>query len=1104
LADAGPTMKLLSLFFTRILNRRQLTHAFGITAVTLSLLAGCRPDKPAEVAEAEKLLPRKIDFNYHVKPILSDKCFACHGPDIKNRKGDLRLDTEEGAYAALKNAGNAHAIVPGSLKKSAVYARLISDDPELRMPPPESNLNLTAEEIAILTRWIEQGANYEPHWSFIPPEKPKLPKVKDKSWAQTPIDHFILARLEKEGLKPEARAGAEELIRRASFDLTGLPPSLEEIDRFKADPSAKAFEELIDRLLSSPAYGERMAADWMDLARYADSDGYLDDKHREFSPWRDWVIKAFNENMPYDRFITWQLAGDLIPDRTRESILATAFNRLHKKNSEAGIIFEEYRVEYVADRVQTLGQGILGLSLQCARCHDHKYDPVSQEDYFRLFAFFNSTDETGSPVYGPDQTPGPALLLTKDKEEERIRQLEKEISDYENQLAAIEKGAENALSPWLEQKHLTAQSLDKSVRQALVAHYPLDKAIDQNGRKVSPNLNDRQLPATCNDPLFKPGVKGNAYFVTDYNSVVLGKNVGWYERTEPFSVSLWIYPAKNYPDAGVFYHCEDLRLGLKGYSLKLENNKLQFIMAHSYPQNSFQVSTKEPLKEKEWVHVTITYDGSSRAEGAGIYLNGQKVPVSIDYNNLYKGILYEWNIHTYGFKGFQLGQRSLLLPFKDGGIDEVKIFNRELTPLEVLHDHSPEGTKAVLQNPGSSEYQALVKSHFVSHGIPQKKPLLDSLRAKRQQLNELMNAIPEIMVMGDLPQPRPTYVLDRGMYNAPTIEVEPGTPDAIFGFDNKWPRNRLGLAKWLFDRKNPLTARVFVNRIWQQHFGNGLVRTPGDFGNQGNLPTHPELLDWLAVSFIESGWDIKKLHKMIMMSAVYQQSSVVNPEKRERDPENLLLARGARFRLSAEMIRDNALATSGLLVDTIGGPSVYPYQPEGLWDELSDKVWRYKYLQEPGDGLYRRSLYTIWKRSAPPPSMLIFDTPERGECAVNRRKTNTPLQALVLLNDPQYIEAARALAGKLLKQHSAEPVEKQLNLAFRLITGRTPQKEESEILKSYFSEELSRFTDSPKLAEEYLSTGYLPTDEALPRPQLAAMATVVHSIMNTDEAITRK
>ncbi|PSL23816.1 DUF1553 domain-containing protein [Dyadobacter jiangsuensis] len=1073
------------------------------------VLARCGVEKPEEVKLALKEVPAELDFNYDVKPILSDKCFACHGPDAKKQKGGLRLDTEEGAYKALKNAKDGHratryAIVPGDLAASEVYNRLISQDPDLKMPPPASNLALSVKEIAILTRWIEQGAKYKPHWSFIKPEKPTVPKPKQAGWARTPIDHFILARLEKEKLSPSPEASREDLIRRASFDLTGLPPTLAQIDAFVADQSPDAYAKLIDRLLQSPAYGERMASEWMDVSRYADSDGYLDDKHRDFSPWRDWVISAFNRNIPYNRFVTMQLAGDLLPDKTKETILATAFNRLHKKSSEAGIVFEEYRVEYNADRVQTLGQGIMGLSVQCARCHDHKYDPISQEAYYKMFGLFNSTNETGSPVYGPDQTPGPALLLTSKENEEMLRFFDRKITGLTNRLALVKDNSEEDLRKWQNTGVLSEKLLDQTLREGMVAYYPFEKAVKTgDGKTVMPNaLNAKQL-AQCSEIILKPGVKGNAYFVSDYNSIKLGNNIGWHERTEPFSVELWVNPNTIYPDAGIFYHCEDLRLGYKGYSLRLANNRLQFIIAHSYPQNAIQVSTLAPVPMKQWTKVTVTYDGSSKASGARIYVNGEAAKTTVDFDNLYKGILYEKDIHTYGFQGFMVGQRNLLIPFKDGGIDELKIYNKSLTALEVLYNHNPKKAAEMLKIQISADQKAMVKEFYNAHFNAKAQMLRDSLKVRMDEQNALINSVPELMVMGDLPQPRPTYLLTRGAYNAPGKRVTPGALDAVMPFEGKFPQNRLGLARWLFDKNNPLTARVFVNRVWQMHFGNGIVRSSADFGNQGNLPSHPELLDWLAVDFMESGWNIKRLHKLIMLSATYRQTSKATPQLLEKDPDNTLLARGARFRFTAEMIRDNSLAISGLLVNRIGGKSVYPYQPAGLWDELSDKVWRYKYQQEPGEGLYRRSLYTIWKRTSPPPSMLIFDAPERGECVVKRRATATPLQALVLLNDPQYVEAARALAEKVL--HTCKTGGQDATaLAFRLITGRKPDNTEQRILRAFYTDELKRFRAKPAQALEYLRTGERKWDATLQPEEIAALATVSSSIMNTDEGHTRK
>lgn len=1075
----------------------------AVAWVCLVLLAGCGVKKPAGVELALKDLPETLDFNYDVKPILSDKCFACHGPDAKKQKGGLRLDTEEGAYKALKKTAGRHAIVPGDLAASEVYTRLVADDPGLKMPPPASNLKLSVKEIAVLTRWIEQGAEYKPHWSFIKPEKTGIPKPGLAGWARLPIDHFILERLETENLAPSGEASREDLIRRASFDLTGLPPTLAEIDAFVADQSPGAYEQVIDRLLRSSAYGERMASEWMDVARYADSDGYLDDKHRDLSPWRDWVIGAFNRNIPYDKFITMQLAGDLMPGKTKESILATAFNRLHKKSSEAGIVFEEYRVEYNADRVQTLGQGILGLSVQCARCHDHKYDPISQEAYYKMFGLFNSTNETGSPVYGPDQTPGPAMLLTTRENEQLLHFLDRQIADLDKQFTNQPTDSDDEFKKWVDTGNPSEKLIGKQVREGMVAHYPFDESTaTAGGKRITPNTVNRAQPAQCNEVILKPGAKGNAYFVSDYNSIRLGNNIGWHERTEPFSVELWINPNTVYPDAGIFYHCEDIRLGYKGYSLRLAQNKLQFIIAHSYPQNAIQVSTVAAVPVKKWTHITVTYDGSSKASGAKIYVNGEAAPVIADYDNLYKGILYEKDIHTYGFQGFLLGQRNLLIPFKDGGIDELKIFNKELTALEVLYNHDTGKAGEVLKRTDAGGV-AMLKDFYLANFNARRSALQGRLKMKRDEQNKLVNSIPELMVMGDLPKPRPTYLLTRGVYNARGKKVTPGALESVLPFEGKYPQNRLGLARWLFDKNNPLTARVFVNRIWQMHFGHGIVRSAADFGNQGDLPSHPQLLDWLAVDFVNSGWNIKRLHKMIMLSATYRQTSKTSPELLEKDPDNVLLARGARFRFTAEMIRDNSLAISGLLVSKVGGKSVYPYQPAGLWDELSDKIWRYRYAQEPGEGLYRRSLYTIWKRTSPPPSMLIFDAPERGECTVKRRSTNTPLQALVLLNDPQYIESARVLAQRVLREKAGDGTN-VVDKVFRLVTGRRPDATERQILGRFYTDELNRFRAKPGQVLEYLGTGTLKWDITLKPEEIAALATVAHAVMNTDEGYTRK
>ena len=1068
----------------RALHNLPITRSFYFLGFII--LLACQVEKPAEVVEAEQHLPEVVDFNIHVKPILSDRCFACHGPDKNNQEADLRLDTKEGLFAALKE-GNGHVVVPGNLRKSAVYQRIVADDPEMKMPPPESNLSLTPKEMAVLTRWIEQGAKWKPHWAFISPKQPNVPEMSQPDWVRSPIDHFVLAKLESKGLSPSPEADKETLIRRVSFDLTGLPPTLKEVDDFLADESPDAYEKVVDRLLASPAYGERMATHWMDVARFADSYGYLDDKHRPMWPWRDWVIQSYNENLPYDQFITWQVAGDLLPNATQEQVLATAFNRNHKQNSEAGIIYEEFRVEYVADRTNTVGKAFLGLTMECARCHDHKYDPISQKEYYQFFAFFNSTFEIGSPSYGIDQTPGPALLLTDSATDEQIASLKRAIAQQEQQVATHHQKA----TPNVTEAKMLAD-VAQHTRRNLVAYYPFDAVTDnQSTNKIEP-----AKPAVLTDPMPVDGVQNGAIKIDANNTVTLGKDVGLFERTDPFSVSMWIKPAKTYGEATVFQHNYHKRYGYTGYTLLLLDNKLSFQLAHSYPHNAIQVMSTEALPENEWAHVTLTYDGSSRAAGTQIFVNGKRAATEVVYDNLYKSIIPKENVHTYEFDGFMMGMRGNHTTFPEGLIDELKLFDRNLTALEVRHVY---GESDLVAQATAEELQ----EYYLAHYNPQYRQQQQELRQLREQENAVVDEVSEIMVMGDLPQPRPSFVLERGVYDAHGEPVTPGTPEQVLAFPDSLPKNRLGLARWLTHPQNPLTSRVAVNRFWQMHFGQGLVASSDDFGNQGDLPTHPELLDWLATRFVASGWDKKALHKLMVMSATYRQSSVITPDMLEKDPDNQWLARGPRHRLPAEMIRDNSLKVSGLLAEEIGGPSVYPYQPEGLWDELSNKPWRYQYEQAKDDGLYRRSLYTIWKRTAPPPSMLIFDAADRDVCTVRRRTTSTPLQALVLLNDPQYLEACRVLAERMMQEGGENP-EEQLTFGFRALTGRHPEPEEVQLITQMYEEEVARFAEAPESAVAYLGTGEHPRNKKLDAAQLASLATVANAIMNTDEAYTKK
>lgn len=1059
-----------------------------LVLIKFFLSIGCQSDLPPSVVDEIARLPEKIDYNFHVKPILSDKCFACHGPDSKKRKANLRLDFDSKGLEKIDSRSHTLADV-----HSEMLHRLTTKDPQIKMPPPESHLNLNPHQIAVLVKWMDQGAEYQPHWSFLPLAEPSDFEAVEDSWAQNEIDYFVQQKWKKNKIIPSPKASKTTLIRRLSFTLRGLPPTLEEIDAFLANNSPMAVDQLIDQFLDSPQYGERMAAQWMDVARYADSDGYLDDKHRDFSPWRDWVIHAFNQNMSYQDFVTQQLAGDLIPQANQSSKIATAFNRLHKKNSEAGIIFEEFRAEYVADRTTTFGKAFLGMTLECARCHDHKYDPISQKNFYEISSFFNSTNEIGHAVYGPGQVAGPSLLLTSQEQDTLIRYIQNELNVHKQSLASNAIQKESKFEQWYAQKKGAVRDMLKNLSNGLVAHYTFDEFQRSDASKLyySPSKLPGQKPARLSEPIIDQRPTEDGFFVGEFTQMTLPEKVGWFDQTDPFTLSFSIFPEHQDQESMVFGHCEQIRLGLKGYSLFINNAKLKFIMARSWPQNAIEVETKEPIPLKKWSQVTVTYDGTGAAEGIEIFTEGQKVAVERMGDVLYKSILFEPDIHTYGFEGFKIGASHKIKAFQNGGFDELKIYNRELTALEVAYLHNAQ------QNCQDKE---CYKEFYLKNIEPTHREWSERYRLLRKKLTQIMDPIPELMIMGDAKKYRPTHILNRGNYQDIGEEVFPNTPEVILGYDQDLPKNRLGLSQWLFDPRNPLTARVFVNRIWQMHFGVGLVSSSEDLGNQGRLPSHPRLLDWLSHYFMVNHWDIKKLHKKILSSATYQQDSKIRKDLIDIDPENLLLARGPSFRMSAEMIRDNALAISNLLVKKIGGKSVYPYQPKDLWD-LSDKKWKYRYPQEKGEGLYRRSMYTFWKRTAPPPSMLIFDTPNRDLCAVRRTLTSSPLQALVMLNDPQMIEAARVLAQYHIL-NDGEEAEEQLPLVFRKITGRIITNKELETLKRFYGEEKEKFSQNPQSALSYLKTGEHPLPPKIDITATAALTSVISGIMNTAEAIT--
>jgi len=1029
-------------------------------------------------------LTNRVDFNFDVSPLLSDRCFRCHGPDEKARKAKLRLDVPEAAYALRDENTGKRAVVPGHPERSELYRRITTDDPDDQMPPAKSNLSLSAGEKELLRRWIAEGGEYKPHWAFGSVGDVPVPKTPGPPTARNPIDAFVLARLQREGLSFSPEASRETLIRRLSFDLTGLPPTLDETDQFLADQSADAYERLVGRLLASKAYGERRANEWLDLARYADTYGYQNDVPYDISPWRDWVIKAFNENLPYDQFITWQLAGDLLPAPTQEQVLATAFNRLHRQTNEGGSVDEEFRSEYVADRVNTTTTVFLGLTFECSRCHDHKFDPIKQKDYYRMSAFFNNIDESGLYAHFTTATPTPALPLYPEGVEAKHRQLKEEIRQTEADLRLRALAARPEFEAWL------ASGTNVVAEPLPTAAFSLDE-IHTN--TTPDNVGTNRVAWLVEDPTQVEGKVGHALRFSGDNSLVC-KDAGAFNRTTPFSIGLWLKPAERQDRAVIFHRSRAWTdSASRGYELVLEEGKPAFGLIHFWPGNAAKIRATHPLPTNSWTHLTITYDGSSRASGMRIYLDGQLAETEIVRDNLSRDILHrqEWGDADVGSIELTLAARFRDSGFRNGEIDELKVFDRCLASLEVSRvarvTAAPPGAEALF-------------AYYLQRLDGGYQELLAVMRKRREAENALIGGVREIMVMHEMAGHRATHVLKRGAYDAPGEAVEPGTPDGIFPFRAEWPSNRLGLARWITDRRNPLTARVAVNRAWRTHFGRGLVATAGDFGTQGQLPTHPALLDWLAMTFMDSGWDLKELHRLIVTSATYRQSSKASSQLVSADPDNRLLSRGPKHRLQAEQIRDNALASSGLLSRRIGGPSVRPYQPPGLWEEAGTGK---HYDQDKGEGLYRRSLYTFWKRTSPPPSMLTFDATSREVCTAKRETTSTPLQALVLLNDPQYVEAARFMAEQLVRD-STKDLDARIVTAFRLTIGRLPTAAESTVLARLYQEQLDLFHKTPADAQRYVTIGDRPFDKTLPVEQVAATTVLANTLMSLDEFVMNR
>jgi hypothetical protein len=1072
-----------------------------LVLLTLAVLAAMSSPAAAESSD----MPSRIGFNRDVRPILSDKCFRCHGPDAASRAADLRLDVRE-AVTAIRD-GHA-AVVPGKPEASELFKRITTADTDTRMPPADSELVLTAAEREVLRRWIAEGAEYEPHWAFVPPHKAAPPKVQNAAWVRNPIDAFVLARLEREKLSPSPEADAATLCRRLHLDLTGIPPTPEQVAKFvrefspsprlphspsgseeresgRAGDSEKAYSALVDALLASPRYGERMAGPWLDAARYADTNGYQTDGPRQMWRWRDWVIEAFNRNLPYDQFTIEQLAGDLLPSPTLDQRIATGFNRNHRMNAEGGIIPEEFLVEYVVDRVETTATVWLGLTLGCARCHDHKYDPFSQREFYRLFAFFNNVPEPGKAVR--DDNSPPFIPAPTRVQQARLKQLDAAVADAEKRWNALQPQIATAERKWVgESQRLLA---DWTITEGLLHRYRFDGNV--NDDVVTP-VPDPEIPAE-EQPQYAGGPFAEALVFDGSFDLRFAKPLE-FDSERPFSSAVWIKPEK--PTSTV-YAAMDPDQSYIGVELRMIDGSVEVILSNRILDDAIRVRTKQKLPLNTWSHVAWTYDGVKLAERVRVYLDGKPVETETLSDTLSNKFTATASV--------QVGGGGTRDDFR-GRLADLRFYNRQLPADEAAIVYCGLSLRGLVQAYDEDREPAVrVKLReyflrFVADG--QIKAARQALQKAQAERAEFMQRVPTTMVMHEVPGLRKTHLLKRGEYDKPGEAVTAGVPDALpVVLSSGATVDRLTLARWLVDRRHPLTARVAVNRLWQQLFGIGLVKTVEDFGAQGEAPSHPELLDWLAVEFIDRGWDMKQLLKLIVTSAAYRQSSHVSPELRARDPENRLLARGARFRLSAEAVRDSALAVSGLLVERLGGPSVKPYQPFGLWEELATGTVRYE--QDHGDDLYRRGLYVYRKRAVAPPGLLTFDAAAREACVVRQTRTNTPLQALNLLNDVTFVEAARALATRMLRDGGSS-ADDQIAYGFRLALGRDPTHEEAAILHKGYQRRLAEFRQDQGAAEKLIKQGESPIDAKLDAAELAALTTVGNVLLNLDEFVTRQ
>ena len=1043
-------------------------------------------------------LAEEINFNRDIKPILSDRCFHCHGPDEETREGHLRLDIPDGKDGAFRVRKNKAAIVPGKPEQSHLYLRIITGDEDDVMPPLDSHKKaLSAKEKETFKQWIKEGAKWANHWAFEKPVKPAVPQVQDKKWAKNPIDNFILSNMSQKGLKPSSEAPRYKLIRRLSYDLNGLPPTPAEVDAFVNDKSPKAYENLVDRLLSKKAYGERMALPWLDMARYGDSSVYHADGPRFMWPWRDWVIKAYNQNKPFDQFTIEQIAGDHIKDKTYDQHIATAFLRNNGTTDEGGAFFEEYRVEYTVDRLSTVSKIWLGLTTECAQCHDHKYDPISQEEFYEMYAFFNVAADPGRQTRKGNQAP--VLKVTKnDSQQKIIDSLTELMNSYKKKEEDYKKAQEPNFNKWLtkQSKLLSAKSpLDlKGLRHFFPynSQYTTDDFLSPNVVK-HPQINRLKEVNGLDehkDPKSKKLVAKTRALNFNNQAAQYGDKGNWIDVNSAFTASTWIRYSPQKHSQLLFSKWD--KKAKKGYEFYItKDHKLLVNFTSEVKKSTLVVETEKLPNHNKWQLLSFSYDGSGKGAGIKVYTDGKLLPQKVLSDTL-KGSVKTKSAFTVAKRdGHNLKSPLTMLQIYDRvlSVEEIKA-SLKMKVQDYLY------TKENLAN---KDFLAKSKYYYFNKIDRKYRGIQKQVSDQQNRVNQAKNL--NVMVMQDTK--RPTYILSRGAYDQPQKDKEifPSTPKVLPPMKKEYPKNRLGLAKWIMDEDNPLTARVTVNRYWMMLFGHGLVDTVADFGNQGSWPTHPELLDWLAVDFQKNGWDVKRMIKQLVMTATYRQDSVLTKDLLKADKGNKLYARGPRFRLTGEHIRDTALFVSGLLNPQIGGPSVKPFQPPGLWAEVA--LTNAKFVQDKGDKNYRKSMYTYYKRSAPVPNMTTFDAPSREKCVIERSRTNTPLQALITLNDPIFVEASRFFAERIMLE-GGKSISEKIDFAFKNAISRKPESDVRELVEKLFAQNLKDFKEDPNKSKALLAVGAKPANAALNASELAAWTVIAQLIMNMDETLNKE